>query len=125
MTLSDPKGVFVGTLTVAALGIAVWWVPDFASFIFFPPLVLGVGVGVVARYTDAPRSVLVITAAASTAIIFGVYVTRASSFGVHGDALAIVLGFSALIVAEAALASAAGAALGRRRRNQKVATASL
>ena len=125
MTLSGQRKVVVGPLIVVALGVAVWWVPDFASFIFFPPLVLGVGVGLVARYTDAPPSVLVFTAAASTAIIFGVYVTRASSLGVHGDAFEIVLGFSALIVAEAALVSAAGAALGRRRRNQKVAAASL
>jgi hypothetical protein len=116
--LSDQKKVVVGPLIVAVLGIAVWWVPDFATFIFFPPLVLGLGVGFVARYTDAPSSVLVITATASTAIIFGVYAARVSSFGVHGDALEVVLVFSALVVAEAALASAAGAALGRTRRNR-------
>ena len=72
--LSDQRRMVVGPLIVAALGIVVWWMPDLAAFIFFPPLVLGVGVGFVARYTDAPPSVLVMTAAASTAIIFGVYV---------------------------------------------------
>jgi hypothetical protein len=124
MTLSDQRKVVVGPLIVAALGIAVWRVPDFAAFIFFPPLVLGVGVGLVARYTDAPPSVLVITAAASTAIIFGVYAARASSFGLH-DGLGRVLAFSALIVAEAATAAGAGAAFGRRRRNRNATAASL
>jgi hypothetical protein len=123
MTLRDETKVAVGPLIVAALGIVVWWLPDFAAFIFFPPLVLGVGVGLVARYTDAPRSVLVITAAASTAIVFGVYVARVSSFGLHGDALETVLLFSALVVAEAALAAGAGAALGRKRRHRNTASA--
>ncbi|HEY3673104.1 MAG TPA: hypothetical protein VGN51_19365 [Acidimicrobiia bacterium] len=119
---SNQRNGVVGALIVAALGIAVWWIPDFTAFIFFPPLILGVGVGFVARFTDAPRSVLVITATASTAIIFGVYVTRVTSFGAHGDALGMVVVFSALIVAEAALAAGAGAALGRKRRSRNTAT---
>ena len=115
--MSDQKRAVMGPLIVAVIGIGVWWVPDFGKFIFFPALVLGLGVGFVARYTDAPSSVLVITATASTAIIFGVYAARVSSFGPQ-DGLGPVLFFSALIVAEAALASTAGAALGRRRRNR-------
>ena len=115
--LSDQRRMVVGPLIVAALGIVVWWIPDLAAFIFFPPLVLGVGVGFVARYTDAPPSVLVMTAAASTAIIFGVYVARASSFGLQEP----VLVFSLLIVVEAAFAAGAGAAVGRRRRDRNAA----
>src|SRR5690349_4352674 len=80
MALLDQRKAMVGPLIVAALGILVWWLPYFRTFIFFPPLVLGFAVGLVARYTDAPPSVLVVTAAASTAIIFGVFAARVSSF---------------------------------------------
>ena len=123
MALPDQRKMLVGPLIVAALGIIVWWLPKFSTFIFFPPLVLGFGVGLVARYTDAPPSVLVLTAAASTAIIFGVYAARVSSLGPQ-DGLGPVLFVSALIVAEAALAATAGAAVGRTRRNRRTATAS-
>lgn len=113
----------VGVAIVSAIGIGVWWVPGFASFLPFPPLILGVGVGVVARYSVARPSVLVVTATATTAIIFAFFVARTSSYGVHGDALGNVIALGALIVAEAALAAGAGATLGRLGRRDREAGA--
>lgn len=106
-----------GVVIVAAIGIGVWWVPRFASFLLLPPLLLGLGVGLVARYSNARPSALVTTAIATTAVVFGFFVVRLSSYGVH-NALGNVMAFGALIVAEGALAAGAGASLGgRKRRN--------
>jgi hypothetical protein len=112
MTVPNTRGSAAGAAIVAAIGVGIWWLPGFHSFLLFPPLVLGVGVGFVARYMKARPSVLVITAAVTTAAIFGFFVARVSSFGVHGDALGNVLVVAALIVVEATLAAGAGASLG-------------
>jgi hypothetical protein len=109
----------VGVAIVAAIGVGVWWVPGFASFLVLPPLMLGVGVGVVARCSRARPGALVVTATVTTALVFGFFVTRVSSYGVRGDALGNVIGLGAVIVAEAALAAAAGATLGRIGRNRE------
>ena len=92
-----------GAAIVAAISVGVWWVrvPGLASFVFFPPLLLGVGVGVVARYSVARPRVLVVTVMATTAILFGFGAARWSSYGVHGEALGNVVVLAACVVAEA------------------------
>jgi hypothetical protein len=110
-------------MIVAAIGIGVWWVPGFSAFVLLPPLLLGVGVGIVARYSGARPLVLVVTAAATTAILFSTVVVRYSSYGVHGDAMRTVVAVGSLVVVEAALAAAAGATFGRRQRDRETAAA--
>ena len=107
-----------GAAVVVAIAIGVWWVrvPGLSSFIFFPPLLLGVGVGVVARYSTARPAVLVVAAVTTTAIQFGFAAARWSAYGVHGRAMSIVMAFAACVVAETALAAGVGALVGRRRR---------
>ena len=43
-----------GVVIVIAIAVGVWWVriPGLTSFVLVPPLFLGVGVGVVARYSS-------------------------------------------------------------------------
>jgi hypothetical protein len=103
-----------GAVIVVAIAIGVWWVrvPGLTSFVFIPPLVLGIGVGLVARYSTARTGVLVATAAATTAMLFGFVVARWSSYGVHGDALGNTIAVGAFVVAEAALAAGAGPLIG-------------
>jgi hypothetical protein len=118
------KSSTAGVVIVAALGVGVWWIPNFSSFLLFPPLLLGVGVGIVARYSGSQPGVLVTTAAVTTAVLFSVLVLRYSSFGVHGDAMGVVIAAGVLVVVEATLAAGAGAVLGRMRRNSAAANPS-
>jgi hypothetical protein len=119
--VSRAKESAAGAAMVAVMAIAVWLVPGLSNFLLFPPVLLGVGVGLVARYCGARSSILVLAAMVTTAIIFGVFIVRVSSYGVHGESLGIALAMGALVVTEATLAAAAGATLGRMRRHRDAA----
>jgi hypothetical protein len=124
-TVSNAWKSVVGVLCVAAIAIGVWWVhvPGLTSFVLVPPLMLGVGVGVVARFSAARPGLLMLTAVVTTAILFGIVVARWSSYGVHGEALGNVITLGACVVVEAALASGAGALLGRKGPDREAAAA--
>jgi hypothetical protein len=115
----------VGIVCVVAIAVGVWWVriPGLTSFVLVPPLLLGVGVGVVARCSAARPGALVVTAAVTTVILFGILVARYSSYGVHGDSMVNVVVVGACVVIEAALASGAGALVGAMRRDREGAAA--
>ena len=118
--VSDVRKSATGVLLVAAISVGVWWlrIPGLTSFVMIPPLLLGIGVGVVTRCSAAPPIALVVTALVTTAILFGIVVARWSAYGVHGEALGNVIGMGALVVVEAAFAAGAGAFVGRRGRDR-------
>ena len=121
---SSPRSVIGPAAIVAAISIGVWWVraPGLTSIILVPPLFLGVGVGVVARYSTARPAALVVTAAVTTSVLFGVGVASWSADGIHGEALGGFIVIAACIVAEATLAAAVGARVGRTRRDRELSS---
>jgi hypothetical protein len=111
----------VGVFAVLAISVLVWSVrvPSL-PVVFFSPILLGVGVGVVSRYSTVRPGALVVTAVVTAATRFGLGVVQKSSYGLARTGLHAALVVALLVVLEVLLATVVGARVGvsRRARDQ-------